>query len=216
MLLPKSIRFTPKHGGKNRFRDKAATMKACIKHWLDGHFMDLWLEAIADPPKRGREKPTTTPRLSATIAHRALRHAQDGQYGKEAKALASLGVDMESRTSKEAMISKHPRADPPILPEDPPPAPFIISFIQAAAALRSFATGTAPGPSGMRATHLANACFSNIRFPRLNDQSPLTVLISILNLPAAWKFPEEVAPYLWSQLICSHQERWRPPPHRSR
>ena len=59
----------------------------------------------------------------------------------------------------EEMLAKHPQKEPPQLPLTPTPSPVELSDNDLVKTIRSFPSGTAPGPSGLRANHLKEAMF---------------------------------------------------------
>ena len=83
----------------------------------------------------------------------------DGQYKKVLQSLTSMGLTLPTTDVLNEMLAKHPPADPPAVPEMPTPPPVTVSAEQVAGALRSFPTGSAPGPSSLRANHLKEAVF---------------------------------------------------------
>ena len=57
------------------------------------------------------------------------------------------------------MRAKHPQSDPPLVPTTPRPPPIEVSTEDVVGALRSFPTGSAPGPTCLCANHLKEAVF---------------------------------------------------------
>ena len=55
------------------------------------------------------------------------------------------------------MLQKHPQVPPPDLPNSPPPVAPSLSKSVVKRVVTSFSPGTAPGPSSLRASHLAEA-----------------------------------------------------------
>ena len=81
-----------------------------------------------------------------------------GQYKKAIELLSSSGLVQASEEIRNEML-KHPQAAPPRLPPLPTPPPVRIEQPVVLNALRSFPSGTAPGPLGLRASHLKEAVF---------------------------------------------------------
>ena len=104
------------------------------------------------------------------------------------------------------MRAKHPQSDPPLVPTTPPPPPIEVSTEDVVGALRlSFPTGSAPGPSGLRANHLKEAVFC----PSLNKaNNALLCLTRVVNLLCAGKAPQIVIPHLCgaSLLPCKKKD----------
>ena len=91
------------------------------------------------------------------------------------------------------MLAKHPRAPPPITSPAPAPAPDDISEAEVLRALRSFPSGSAPGPSCCRANHLKEA----VLCPSPDRAShALRALSRVVNLLSAGGAPPEVVPHL--------------------
>ena len=91
------------------------------------------------------------------------------------------------------MLSKHPQSPPPpCFPTIIPPSIDIVEGL-VAKAIRSFPSGSAPGPSLFRANHLKEA----ITCPSTECGSQfLKVLTSVVKLLAAGVAPHEVSPHL--------------------
>ena len=92
-----------------------------------------------------------------------------------------------------SLENKHPQASPPALPLGPVPPPLSLSEAVVLKAVRSFPGGSAPGPSGLRPSHLREAvsCPAPDR-ARLVLKS-LTIFVNAL---AAGRTPPSVLPHL--------------------
>lgn len=108
---------------------------------------------------------------------RAKQAVQDGQYSKAIKALTSVGLATPTPEILQEMLRKHPQGI----------APTVILK-----AVRSFPTGSAPGPSGLRPSHLREAveCPSSDRATLM-----LSSLSKFVNLLAAGHAPSSVLPH---------------------
>ena len=96
------------------------------------------------------------------------------------------------------MLQKHPQVPPPELPNSPPPAAPSLSKSVVKRAVTFFSPGTAPGPSGLRASHLAEA----ISCPTPScAQASLSTLLQFSSLLASGNVPclTSVEPHFWPQ-----------------
>jgi hypothetical protein len=201
-LLPKCVLFIPSKGGKGRLKNKVGVIRQRIRSWKEGRQLELWKEATTLP--RGKQKPPPTATQAETNTRRTTKLVQDGNFSRAAKALISKGLDFDSAPAQADMRAKHPQVPPPELPSEPTPLPFVITPQQASSALSSFQTGTAPGPSSMRASHFKNAIFDAA--PARREQC-LNTMTQVLNLLAAGKVPKEVAPFICgANLFAAHKK----------
>ena len=177
----KLVLFIPP--GKKSFKEKAAAVKQRIAAFLDGRLNDLWQQATR-PTKRKHNSSTSNNVRRATLL------AQEGQFGKAAKALISHGLDFDSQDAINNMRLKHPFSPPP--PEQPPPSatPYSFTKEEIMDALLSFHSLSAGGPSGTRAAHIREAIGSD------RGGSLLTTMTTVINNLAAGKVPSEVSPFL--------------------
>ena len=172
-------------------------VRAACKKWKEGKAAELWEEAKGkkEAPKKGRkrkekEKPTQLERN----VQRATRLAEEGQLGRAAKALVSKGVDLDSAAARQEMERKHPQpevASPP--PEEISCRPVSMTSREVYEGVRGFKTGTAAGPSGLRAEHLKEAKGRG----EGRGAAALGAVTKLVNTMAAGKVPKEVAPYLF-------------------
>ena len=89
---------------------------------------------------------------------RARNLVQEGQLSQAARALVSLGLDVDSEKALQEMQARHPEAPPPRLPENTPRiAPITINSEEVEETIKSFRPGSAPSPSGLRGKHLKKA-----------------------------------------------------------
>ena len=149
--VAKLVLFLPP-GKKKTFKDKAATVKHCIKAFQDGHFDDLWRQATH--PMKGKRAAAAP--WAANNARRATLLAQEGQFGQAAKALLSHGLYFDSQEAIDSMRAKHPSPPPP----PPDASPYSFTATETLAALNSFHSLSAGGASGCRAAHLRESVAS--------------------------------------------------------
>ena len=154
------------------------------------------MEASA-PPKpaksRRRRVADSPPTQEEVNARRCLRLVQEGQYSRAVQALTSRGIDQDSLAAREAMKEKHPAAPLPRPPSDLPPAPAPFNVQEVRKAILSFNTGSAPGPSGLRAEHLKKMISSP---DPSSGGRVLAAITRFVNALAAGNMPTSVAPFL--------------------
>ena len=142
--------------------------------------------------------------LCATNARRARRAVEDGQYKKATQALTSVGLAQASPEIFAKMLVKYPQGDLPLIPQDPFPAPVKINEAEVVKALRSFPTGTAPGPSALRANHLKEAVFC----PSPDRAyTTLQVLSRVINLLCSGQVPSDVVPHLCGAILFACKKK---------
>ena len=149
-----------------------------------------------------RHGPPKSPR--AFNAARARRFVEEGQYRKASQALTSHGLAVPDEDSLEVMLQKHPQVPPPDLPNSPPPAAPSLSKSVVKRAVTSFSPGTAPGPSGLRASHLAEA----ISCPTPSRaQASLSTLSQFSSLLASGNVPPEVVSHLCGATLLASKKK---------
>ena len=83
---------------------------------------------------------------------------QEGQLFRAARALVSLGLDMDSEEALQERQARHPEVPPLRVPEDPPEiAPITINSEEVEETIKSLRPGSGPSPSGLRGKHLKKA-----------------------------------------------------------
>ena len=102
------------------------------------------------------------------------------------------------------MQSKHPQAPPPTLPPGPVPPSICLSDSAVQRGARSFPTGSAPGPSGLRPSHLKEAvgCPSPDQANRF-----LTCLTRFVNLLTAGRTPSFITPHLCGATLLAVRKK---------
>ena len=196
-MLAKCILANPPRGGRSHWRDTLKLVQTRIQRWKEGDLLGLWTEAsssikgLRSRSARAKSKPPSCESLRRSNASRARRAAEDGQYKKALQSLTSMGLAPPSPEVFNEMLAKHPQSDPPRISDMPPPAVYI-SPEDVINALKLFPTGSAPGPSGLRANHLKEAVFcSSPHHSHLALQS----LTSFVNLLCAGKAPQVIIPH---------------------
>ena len=96
------------------------------------------------------------------------------------------------------MYAKHPQSLPPQCPSAPTPPPISVSSTPISKALHSFPSDSSPGPSLLRANNLKEA----ISYPSAAcGAHALRAISELVNLLAAGRAPEQVAPYLCGAIL---------------
>ena len=192
-MLPRCILFSPVPTSKNKspndWRVFENLVKSRIGKWNSGCIPELWSEAVSHS-NSARSNTKRSQDSSDTNIRRAKQAMEDGQYSKAAQALTSTGLIDPSPESLEQMLAKHPQAPPPIIPSDPSPLPIRIDNVGISRAIKSFPNGTAPGPSGLRASHLKEA----VSCPA-SGNVVLTSLSQFANLMCSGGFPSSYASF---------------------
>ncbi len=154
-------------------------------------------------PSSGRQSRSSAP-TSTSNSRRARCAAQDGRYSKAIQALTSDGLASPSPEILQEMRKKHPQAPPPSVPLDPVPSPAILPEPAVLKGVRSFPNASAPGPSGLRPSHLQEA----IRCPSPDCAAQaLTTLTSLVNLLAAGRAPPSVLPHLCGATLLASPKK---------
>ena len=181
-------------------------VKLHLQRWADGDLGALWSEAVADGQTISRQQ-SSSPQQNQNI-RRAKQGVQDGQYSKAIKALTSEGLAMPSPEVLQEMLVKHPQSA--LLCHLAPAAKLYRLVILKG--VRSFPSGLAPGPSGLRPSHLREA----VECPSPDCKNlMLSSLTNYINLLAAGHTPLSVLPNLfWHYSPHMPKEEWwtSPPP----
>ena len=187
---------SPAAGHRLPWREILQRVKSRLRRWNAGEYASLWSEAQTEGHALSRRiKPSSSSAISQRNhnARRARVAIQDGLYSKAINALTSEGLASASPEVLREMQNKHPQASPPALPLGPVPPPLSLSEVVVLKAVRSFPSGSALGPSGLRPSHLREAvsCPAPDR-ARLVLKS-LTIFVNTL---AAGRTPPSVLPHL--------------------
>ena len=131
-------------------------MKERLKRWGQGHYRQLWDEAVemTRPPPKARQKRRKTGQPEAgektqeeRNAERATELAHQGQYTRSLQALNSAGLAKHTPATVAEMEAKHPLPEHPTSfqhTSDHPQLSF--SQLEVWKAVKSFRKGSAPGP----------------------------------------------------------------------
>ena len=207
-MLPRCILANPSSGRHMPWREIRKLVASRLRRWQAGDTHALWLEVIAEEEKaaRQRKKPKNVSQGSPRRgnARRAKAAVEEGQYRKAIQALCSGGLAPASPEVLEEMLTKHPQAPTPTIPTGPVPPPADISDADVLRALKSFPSGSAPGPSSCRANYLREAilCPSPDRAGHA-----LRALCGVVKLLCAGEGNPEVAPYLCEATLLTIQKK---------
>ncbi len=195
-MLAKCILASPAAGHRLRWREILKLVKSRITRWIDGDHETLWHEATESAKslaKRAESSPNNANFTKDHNVRRAKSLAQNGLYSKSTQALTSTGLAKPSETILQEMLSKHPQGPPASAPHDPVPSSATIIEPTVLKAVKSFPKGSAPGPSGLRPSHLLEAvcCPSPDRANQL-----LQTLTKFVNLLTAGRTPLSITPHL--------------------
>ena len=203
-MLAKCVLASPATGHRLHWREILALVRSRIDRWLAGDLVALWLEAVAGGKSLAKRVQSSSGSQQSSNIRRAKLAVQDGQYSKAIKALTSDGLATPSAEVLEEMLGKHPQVAPPNLPSGQVPPPFTVSELAVKKGVRSFPNGSAPGPSGLRPSHLREAvgCPSPDRANRF-----LSSLTSFLNLLAGGRAPPTIIPHLCGASVLAYRKK---------
>ena len=206
-MLSKCVLASPAAGHRLPWREILQRVKSRLRRWNAGEYASLWSEAQTEGHALSRRiKPSSSSPISQRNhnTRRARVAIQDGLYSKAINALTSEGLASASPEVLREMQNKHPQASPPALPLGPVPPPLSLSEAVVLKAVRSFPSGSAPGPSGLRPSHLREAvsCPAPDR-ARLVLKS-LTIFVNAL---AAGRTPPSVLPHLCGATLLACRKK---------
>ena len=183
-------------GGHSQWRDTLKLVQAHITKWRSGGWLSLWCE-VRDKNKRlllrlkkFRSNPAFQESIRSANTLRTCRAVEDGQFRKAIKSVSSVGFAPSSVDALNGMRSKHPSTLPPSPFPSPAPPPVQVSGLDVTKALRSFPSGSAPGPSCLRASHLKEAVFC----PSPDFSS--FVLVGVVNVLCRSRVARSILPHL--------------------
>ena len=102
------------------------------------------------------------------------------------------------------IIIKHPQSVPPPLPSGPAPPPYTVSESVVRKGVKSFPNGSAPGPSGLRPSHLREA----VRCPSPDQANQVLVaLTKFVNCLASGRAPSVVTPHLCGATLLASKKQ---------
>ena len=191
-MLPRCILRCPTPGARSSTLQVVRSIKEKCRKWLEGGFISLWQEAVCEGTSHVSRKKPSVQSTRSSNAKRAKRAAQVGRFSKAVQALGSLGLAPCSESTKNELLSKHPQA---ALPSLPPPSTSPLPSISMGVvmkAIKFFPVDTAPGPSGLRATHLKESVLCPTPS---HAQSALTSITSFVSLLCSGDIPSEIVPF---------------------
>ena len=163
-----------------------------------GSWCQLFAEADQEVPVPGKRGPRVSALTTDTRGFKelVLNLVEDGQLGKAAAALGSLGVHPLSKQILEELEAKHPRAQGNGLAwggERPTLHTPLFNTDLICAVVRSFNLGSAPGGSGLRPGHLTDPMALPMGDVDHRLSEPLTRVCNIL---AGGKAPLQAAEWI--------------------
>ena len=165
LMLAICVLANPPRWVHSHWRDTLKLVQSRIQKWKEDWLIGLWddvrasIRGLVACTARVRSNPTSAEHCRHCNARRAPWAVSDGQFKKALQSLTSMGLALPTTNFLNEVLAKHPPAEPPAAPKTPTPPPVTVSAEQAAGALRSFPTGSAPVPSSLRANHLKEAVF---------------------------------------------------------
>ena len=191
-MMPKCVLCIPPSGRGER-QHRGQTLRytlSRLERWERGDCAALFRDAPRS--SRAAAAQRSAEAAAAARAERAEECARDGLWSKATSALLDGGVAEPSAAARAELRGLHP--DPfdhldgcPESGAQPPPD---ITPACVLKQLRSFPTGTAPGPSGLRAQHLVDALTPGEEGALAERLAPL------VNWLAAGSAPAPAAPHL--------------------
>ena len=120
------------------------------------------------------------------------------------KALTSDGLVAPSDEALHEMLNKHPQSAPPALPSSSVPPAVKLTESVILKGVKSFPNGSAPGPSGLRPSHLREAvgCPSPDRINQV-----LSSLTAFVNFLTSGQTPPPVLPFLCGANLLASPKR---------
>ena len=166
----------------------------------------LWTKAVSGGKSLSKHRPPSSSSSQQSCNLRRARLAvQDGQYSKAINALTSNDLATPSDEVLQEMLAKHPQTAPPNSASwacPPPPASVIEAVV--CKCIQSFPNGSAPGPSGLRPSHLWEA----VGCPSTDWAClVLSSLTRFINLLVAGKTPPIVIPHLCGATLLANKKK---------
>jgi len=184
-MLPKCVLTAPPRIGATSQKTTAAYTLDRLARWEAGERATLWEDLPAPRAPRASDN------CESTRQRRAEALAREGLDGKACAALTAPGLKGDDRNTLEELRALHPRASLP-----PRSLPHTLALPPEVSAdlvlkmLRSFPTGTAPGPTGLRVQRLLEA------LTLANKTACLEQLTETVQLLVRGDAPDELAPHL--------------------
>ncbi len=168
LTLPEAVlRASARGGRQHRFRIDAKAKRLC-KDWLDGHRAQLWRQSKSLAAHRRGARRNSPEEALTQREERAIRLIKEELLSKACGALADGKVAQVTPAIRREMNEKHPNAR-----DDDVQRMGNLRQVHAAAgqtvdaetvwkAARSFAKGSAAGPTGLRPQHLKDAMVAGL------------------------------------------------------
>ena len=194
-MAAKCILASPAEGHRLQWSDISKLVDDRMDKWEEGNMAALWDEAVSAGDYLSKRSPSDTSQTKQRV-WKAKRAIQDGRYTKACEVLTSDILATPSTEILKELQSEHP-SSLSLLCEDPAPRD-ILHMSVVRKCVMSLPNGSAPGPSGLRPSHLKEAikCASQNRASRL-----LTSLMRFVNLLAAGLAPRSINQHLCSAIL---------------
>jgi len=192
--LPKLIfGLAAEQSKKKNGKSHGQIVKRNLEEWKKDDWMHMWEQLEQALAEKTSPRSTRSSKLQEKFnISRCVELAKLGRYGDASKALISNGLASDERVILLELKDKYPVGSIPALPEEPVPAPLIVDEKEVLSKLKSFARGTAPGGSGLKAQHILDATFIN----GSSQQAVMEVLTVITNRLLAGSAPAGIAAFL--------------------
>ena len=186
LMLPKTVLCHPQ-GTKHSTESLASFTLDRLDRWEIGERSSLWADAVR-PSARSKRNVNNSWEFKQARAEDLCREGLDG---KACAMLQTKGLVTPSRQTARELEALHPRGDiPPRTPLRDLALPPDISPALVWKMLCSFPKGTSPGPTGLRASHLLEACTLS------NKALVLEQLVCVVRNLALGSAPRDIVPFL--------------------
>ena len=206
-MLPRCVLASPVRGGRTHWRNTVKLVRSRIRRWRAGDYCALWADMMEDEDMQARSskksKAIPLEQFRRANARWARLAAENGQYRKALLTVSSAGLADATSELVDAMLAKHPQSPSPLIPPSPiPPSPTIYeTYILKA--LKSFPSGSTPGPSNLRANYLKEA----VQCSSLDLSAHATLaLTGVIQLLCAGHCPPDIIPHLCSATFLASKK----------
>ena len=179
----KCLLASPAAGHRLRWRKILKLVWSCMVRWEEGGIPKLWSDAVSGACKLIKRQQAQTVGVSQKSHNicRAKFAVQEGRYWKAIQALTSAGLADVSEDVVGGNVGKTPSVATG-QPSSMSCTTTVLNEVIVRKGVLSFLRGSAPGPSGLRPSHLREA--TTCPLPNLADQL-LSTLSRFVNLLAS-------------------------------
>ena len=186
LCLAKAVLTPAPRAGRKHPKCQENHTRCLLQRWLDGDRRSLYADACRPLPRRRQNNNNREARIALGTSL-----VENGKDSQACKALTSHGLAPDTVATRSSLEAKHPLGMP--VPPELVQAPALFDRVRekdVLDALRAFAKGSAPGPSGLRAQHLLDAVSSP------EQGSTLQALADVVNLLAAGLAPRDLSQHM--------------------